>query len=95
MRAKRIDANQASIVAALLKIGAVVHSLAGVGDECPYLLVGYKGQTYLMEIKDGDKSKSSQALTKYQVNWHDSWFGGTLFIVSSVQGALNVLGIKA
>lgn len=95
MRAKRIDANHAAIVAALRKIGAVVHSLASVGDGCPDLLVGYKGQTYLMEIKDGDKSKSSQALTKYQVNWHDSWCGGPLSIASSVQSALNVLGSNA
>lgn len=64
MRARpRIDANQPDIVKALRKMGAFVQSLAAVGDGCPDLLVGFRGKTYLIEVKDGDKPPSKRALT--------------------------------
>ena len=39
-RAARVDANQASIVAAARKLGFLVLDLSGVGRGCPDLLLG-------------------------------------------------------
>jgi hypothetical protein len=45
---------------ALRSAGATVQSLAGVGKGVPDLLVGFKGQTLLFEVKDGFKPPSKR-----------------------------------
>lgn len=92
MRAKKIDANQPEIVAALRKVGAVVHSLAGVGEGVPDILCGYKKSTYLLEIKDGSKPPSARQLTHDQILWHVEWCGGPLCVVHNVEEALAAIG---
>lgn len=92
-RAAKIDANQPAIVNALRKAGAMVQSLAAIGDGCPDLLVGYANRTALIEIKDGSKVPSAQKLRPLQEDWHASWNGGTLATVNSVEGALRVLAV--
>ena len=53
-RAHRLDANQDVIVNALCAVPDVsVCSLAGVAAGCPDLLVGIRGVTHLVEVKDG------------------------------------------
>jgi len=49
--AKRTDANQAEIVAALRQVGAMVVDLHIVGHGCPDLLVVWRDKLYLMEVK--------------------------------------------
>jgi len=64
--AKRTDANQKVIVAALRAAGATVFDLSRVGGGCPDIAVGFRGKTYLMEIKsEGGK------LNKKQVEWQE------------------------
>jgi len=92
MRAAKIDGNQAEIVAALKDVGASVQSLASIGKGCPDLLVGFQGGNFLMEIKDGELSRSRQALTGLQVIWHRSWCG-RVYVVENVAQALKILGI--
>jgi hypothetical protein len=92
-RAAKIDANQPEIVAALMKAGATVQSLAAIGGGCPDLLVGYANRTALIEIKDGSKVPSAQKLRPQQEKWHENWTGGTLATVNSVEGALRVLTV--
>ena len=93
MRAAKIDANQEAVVTALRTAGATVQSLASVGKGVPDLLVGYKGQTLLMEIKDGFKAPSARLLTEDQLRWHGSWKGGSLAVVDSPDAALRILGV--
>lgn len=93
MRAAKIDANQEQIVTALRAAGATVQSLAGVGKGVPDLLVGYQGQTLLLEIKDGRKPPSERLLTEYQLKWHGSWKGGALAVVDSPDAALRMIGV--
>ncbi len=50
-RAAKIDRNHVEIVAALRGVGASVQDLAAVGKGCPDLLVGYRGQNYVIEVK--------------------------------------------
>jgi hypothetical protein len=90
MYAKRIDANQTSIVQALRDHGAFVRVVTQ-GDGIPDLLCAYKGVTALLECKDGDKSPSHRKLTPAEQKFFDEWTGGLLVIVNSVQEALDVL----
>lgn len=89
-RAARVDVNQVEIVEALRAAGATVQSLAAVGCGCPDLLVGFRTQSLLMEVKHG-----RNGLTPEQVVWHQAWRGGPLAIVRDVDAALRALGVMA
>lgn len=88
--ANRIDANQNDIVRALRGLGAYVRIISQ-GDGIPDLLVGYRGRTVLIEVKDGDKVPSAQKLTTAEEKFHMEWTGDTCVIVNSVESALQVL----
>ena len=92
-RRPRLDANQQELVAALRKAGATVHSLAAIGGGCPDLLVGWHGQTLLMEVKDGSLSPSRRKLTDDEENWRSAWSGGTVWVITSLQDALDAMQI--
>lgn len=89
-RAAKVDANQAEIVAALRKIGASVQPLHAVGAGCPDLLVGWRGMTSLLEVKDGSKPPSARKLTEDQVKWHAEW-RGQVTVVSTVEEAIQAV----
>ena len=89
-RAARVDENQGLIVKALRACGATVRIITQ-GDGIPDLLVGYRGHTILMEVKDGNKPPSARQLTPAEQIFFDQWTGGKLFIVNSVEEALDVL----
>jgi hypothetical protein len=93
-RANKIDANQNDIVAALRKAGASVR-IVSQGEGIPDLLVGFRGETILMEVKDGDKPPSARTLTPAEKKFFDEWEGGLCVVVKSVEEALEMLeGIK-
>lgn len=89
-RAMRVDDNQGKIVAAMRERGAYVRIISQ-GDGIPDLLVGYKGVSILMEVKDGDKPPSARKLTPAEEKFFLEWQGGMLVIVESVEDALEVL----
>jgi hypothetical protein len=89
-RAARVDANQEQIVSALRTCGATVRVVTQ-GDGLPDLLVGYRGYTILMEVKDGRKPPSARKLTEEEEKFFQNWKGGMLAIVNSVQEALELL----
>jgi len=84
-RAARVDANQDQVVSALRAAGAYVWIIGLPVD----LLVGYKGHTVLMEVKDGPKKR----LTALQDTFFENWTGGTLSRVDGPEAALNVLRV--
>lgn len=88
--ANRIDANQNKIVEALRGAGAYVRIISQ-GDGIPDLLVGYKGYTILMEVKDGDKVPSARKLTEAEQKFFNEWDGGMLVVVNSVEESLEIL----
>jgi len=90
--AASVDANQAEIVAALRKAGCVVHLLHAVGKGTPDLLCGYKGKTYLIEVKNPDVPRMDQQLTPAEITWHETWRGGDLAIIKTVEEALAFVG---
>ena len=92
-RAAKIDSNQTAVVSALRAAGATVQSLAAVGAGVPDLLIGFRGQTLLVEVKDGAKAPSARRLTPDQLEWHGKWQGGSLAVVDGPEAALRVLGV--
>ena len=91
-RAARVDANQAEIVSALRQAGASVTPTHGAGSGFPDLAVGWQGQTFLIEVKDGSKPPSQRQLTPDQVEWHGGWRGHKA-VVCNVIEALEAIGI--
>lgn len=86
-RAARRDDNEKEIVVALRKAGAYVSFV----DEPCDLIVGYKGRTILLEVKDGSKPPSARKLTPNEQKFHDEWTGGSLYVVTSIQEAIDKL----
>ena len=84
-RAARVDANQAQIVSSLRAAGAYVWIIGLPVD----LLVGYKNQTFLVEIKDGPKKR----LTALQEDFFANWSGSTLARIDGPEAALRMIGV--
>lgn len=91
--AARVDRNHEEIVKALRDVGATVQSLAAVGHGVPDLLVGFRGQTILIEVKDAKQPPSKRRLTEDQIRWHGAWRGGPIAVVDGVEAALRALGV--
>jgi hypothetical protein len=88
-RAARRDDNEKDIIKAMRECGAFVKA---VNDEGAFdLLVWYNGHTLLLEVKDGSKPPSARRLTDAEQKFHDEWPGNNLYIVNSVQEALDLL----
>jgi hypothetical protein len=83
--AKRTDANQEAIVKALRDAGADVWIISLPVD----LLVGYKGHSFLVEIKTDAKKR----LTALQADFFENWSGSTLARVDSPEAALRMIGV--
>lgn len=69
-RPAKIDGNHAEIRSVLRDIGAMVVDLSAVGAGVPDLMVLYRGNIRLLEVKDGTKPPSHRRLTPDQRTWH-------------------------
>ena len=83
-RKKKRDANERDIIKALEELGATVYPL----DRPVDLLVGYKGVTHLLEVKNPD---GRNQVNDEQQEFIDTWRGKRPIVVSSVAEALLVL----
>lgn len=88
--AAKIDVNQTELVRQLRTCGVQVQILSAVGKGCPDLLCGYRGKNVLLEIKDGEKAPSKQALTVDQREWHAKW-PGQVSVVSDFSEAMDAI----
>jgi hypothetical protein len=94
------DKNEPAIVQALLDIGACVTRLDDAG--VPDLLVGYKGRTFLLEVKFPHRANGKSVkrdciggrgeLTSAQVKWWDTWTGTPASVVHTEAEALAAIG---
>lgn len=84
-RAARIDANQTEVVSALRAAGAYVWIIGLPVD----LLVGYKGHTFLVEIKNGSRKR----LTALQEDFFNNWSGSSLARIDGPEAALRMIGV--
>jgi len=83
--AARKDENEAAIVKALRDAGAYVWIIGLPVD----LLVGYKGHTFLVEVKDGPRKR----LTALQDDFFKNWSGSTLARIDGSEAALRMIGV--
>ena len=98
---RKRDDNERDIVNALRARGATVSHLDDSG--VPDLLVGYRGNTFLLEVKlpsnkDGTAHKRKAQggegeLTESQVKWWQTWLGSAPSIVHNVHEALTAIGV--
>ena len=88
---KRVDANQPDIVRDLRQVGASVAHTHMVGQGFPDIVVGFRGQNYLFEIKDGAKPPSKRKLTPDEEQWHLAW-NGQVTVVKNINEALAAIG---
>lgn len=93
-RAAKIDINQREIVAALRAVGASVQSLAAVGAGVPDLLVGFRGEIHLFEVKSELARRRDGGRTEAQADWHQKWRGRPVIIVRSANDALVAIGCR-
>lgn len=75
MSPKRVDANQAQIVRILRDMGCSVAHMHELGKGAPDILVGFRGENFIFEIKDPDKPPSQRRLTEDEEKWHTRWKG--------------------
>lgn len=92
-RRRRTDRNQAEIIAALRGAGATVVDLSATGGGVPDLLVGRGRVTFLLEVKRPERSanESRPATVARQQRFRDTWRGGPVRVVRSVDEALAVV----
>lgn len=88
--ASRVDANQPAIVAALRGIGASVLHLHQLKN-CFDLLVGYRGRTFLMEVKDPSQPPSKRQLTEGEAQFKAQWRGSTYHVVHTADEAIGLV----
>lgn len=80
-RAAKRDSAEAEIVAALQKMGASVYRLSKPVD----LAVGFRGRTYLVEVKSGKAGR----LTASQIDFMANWRGGQVYLIRTPQEAVD------
>jgi hypothetical protein len=84
------DGNQAAIVATLRAAGASVTVTSTVGGGFVDLVVGFKGNTYLLECKNPD-GRGRNSLTPVEIEWFKHWRGGPAAVVNSPEEATRVI----
>lgn len=98
-RAAHRDKAERPIIEALRAVGATVAPLSG--KDIPDLLVGYKGVTFLLEVKSRieelgkGRKKAYVRTTKVsegQKDFAEAWRGGSLKVVHTPEEALLAIG---
>ena len=83
----RTDANQGHIIRAVQKIGGTVVDLSQVGGGVPDILIGFRGNNYLVEIKNPE---AGGKLSDNQVKFVDN-FNGRVDVIYHFDELLSVL----
>lgn len=86
-RAAKRDTNEAPIVRGLREIGATVQQLNE--KDAPDLVVGFRGDNYLFEVKD---PANYGKLRPGQKDWHENW-RGQVHVIECVEDAWQVMGV--
>lgn len=84
---KRTDQNQNEIVAGLRNLGFDVFVASNVGGGFPDLVVGCRGRTLLLEVKQPGQA---HRLTPAEAIFHSEW-RGQVDVVTTLDEALAVI----
>lgn len=86
--ARKVDSNQKEIIKSLRQVYAKVFDLSGIGQGIPDLMVIYRNQIYLLEVKSGQNG-----LTKAQEAFFMEAHGcDKVGVVKSPDDALRFIG---
>lgn len=88
--AARVDANQAEIVEALRGIGASVLLVFQLKN-CFDILVGYRGRTHIIEIKDPSQPPGKRKLTEGEEAFRKAWRGSPYNVVHTIEEAIHII----
>lgn len=91
-RARKVDANQKHIIAALEAAGCHVTDLSSVGRGCPDLMVLPPNEMRPVLIEVKNKAGRGDKLTGPQGRFHAAYWG-TIHRVTSVKEALAAMGL--
>lgn len=83
----RTDANQPELVRTLRQIGASVHITAALGCGFPDLVVGFQGETYLVEVK-----QPGEKLTDDEREFFATWRGRAPEVARTREDLFRILG---
>lgn len=89
-RRGRTDANQTGIVEFAREIGMSVQITSQLGDGWGDAVIGYRGLSVPVEIKDGSKSPSRRKMTDDEKAMHLQWRGSFALI----EGVGDILDVK-
>lgn len=91
MRIRKVDNNQAELVKQIRKIpGVSVFLTHTQGKGFPDAVIGYRGRTYLAEIKDPAQPPSKRKLTPDEEGFHEKWTGH-IAIVETLDDVLKII----
>jgi hypothetical protein len=85
----RVDGNQKEIIQKLRECGMQAHSIAQVGDGIPDVLVGFRGLTLVLEVKE-----PGETLTPAECKFLENW-PGQHSVVTSFDDAYAVVTAHA
>jgi Holliday junction resolvase len=86
----RKDSNHKEIVDALRDMGISVLDTSQLGNGAPDIVIGFRGKSILIEIKDGNKPPSQRKLTKDEGIFQSTW-KGEYVVVKSLDEVLALL----
>lgn len=93
------DKNQKVIDEALRAAGATVACTGDVGKGFPDRVIGFRGQTFLLETKNRDREKTQSIAsranfmrTPAQDKFHAEWTGSPIIIAYTPDEALRGIG---
>lgn len=88
----RTDDNQQLIVKQLRQLGCSVAITSMIGKGFPDLVIGWRGENFLIELKDGSKSESKKKLTEDEYKFFNDWYG-QVNKCESLEEICKVIGI--
>lgn len=86
----RKDSNHTDIIVTFRACGATVMDTASLGKGCPDAVIGYRGHSVLVEIKDGSKPPSQRKLTVDEYEFQQTW-RGKYVVITSVDDVIELL----
>ena len=89
--AAKKDVNEKLIVDFMRKAGASVY-IAGLPVD---LIVGYRGQTHLVEVKNKLSRYGKRGLNDNQKEFATNWLGSPVVIIETVEAAQEFLKVLA
>lgn len=91
-RAANKDRNQGPIVETLRGVGAFVFDASGIGGGFPDLLVSFRQDVYLIEIKNPESWYGKKGMSDSQKRFCEQLRGFPIHVATTPDEALRIIG---